>query len=356
VRLKQVEIAGRQFLIRAGASLLPRPLGSLVLSPARSLRILLHRHETIGDMIIATGVIRAVATAAPGIRVDVLASRRNAPVLDGNPDVSRVIVLDERERMALPHLLGELARSRYDVVVDMLTGKPSSTTLLMMLAARARHRVGLPGRGNERVFTRLVRRAPEHAPLAEQWGAVAAAFGVDVERFDFRPTIVLTALERANANAVWLAEDGREPSARVLINISTNDPKRRWPEDRFAAAVRHVSERHPEARVLVMGPPDDAAAAARIAAAGSGTAITPGLRDAMAVAATAQVILTPDTSISHVASAFQVPLIVMRQRDFEKYAPYRTPGRIITSETDRVEDIPIERITAALDELLGAKR
>jgi hypothetical protein len=46
-------------------------------------RVLFIRYERIGDMIMATSLIRNIASALPGGKIDVLATSATAPVLDG---------------------------------------------------------------------------------------------------------------------------------------------------------------------------------------------------------------------------------------------------------------------------------
>ena len=45
----------------------------------RTYRVLFLRHDRIGDMICSTGILRAIAQSHPTIRLDVLASKTNAP-------------------------------------------------------------------------------------------------------------------------------------------------------------------------------------------------------------------------------------------------------------------------------------
>jgi hypothetical protein len=52
---------------------------------ARPLRTLFIRYERIGDMIMATGLIRVLAQASDRGTVDVVANPSTGPVLEGNP-------------------------------------------------------------------------------------------------------------------------------------------------------------------------------------------------------------------------------------------------------------------------------
>ena len=65
------------------------------------MRVLFLRHDRAGDMILSTGVMRAIARSHPTITLDVLASPANAALLDGADYVGDVIVFDKRRLVEL---------------------------------------------------------------------------------------------------------------------------------------------------------------------------------------------------------------------------------------------------------------
>jgi ADP-heptose:LPS heptosyltransferase len=74
-----------------------------------------------------------------------------------------------------------------------------------------------------------------------------------------------------------------------------------------------------------------------------------GIRDAMAIVAAADVVFTPDTSISHVATAFDKPAVSLHPRGFSPiWGPYETGGRAVESLTDDVLGIGVDEATRAL--------
>src|SRR6266404_4061071 len=83
---------------------------------AASLRALFVRYERIGDMIMATGLIRVLAESSKSGRIDVVANPTTAPVLEGNPHVGKVFTLDRGSRSSYVRLMRQLRRERYDVI------------------------------------------------------------------------------------------------------------------------------------------------------------------------------------------------------------------------------------------------
>jgi len=68
---------------------------------------------------------------------------------------------------------------------------------------------------------------------------------------------------------------------------------------------------------------------------------------------TSDLVFTPDTSISHAASAFRKPSLVLLKREHKPYAPWNTPGEIIAWSEDEIQQLPYERVSEALNRLLA---
>src|SRR5918999_2974855 len=95
--MNRVTIMWRRALMRGLiAALAPRPRGGVPNWGARQHRVLFMRHQRIGDLLMATGTIRAIANSHPTVQVDVLASSASATILDGNSHVRRVLRFDRR--------------------------------------------------------------------------------------------------------------------------------------------------------------------------------------------------------------------------------------------------------------------
>ena len=106
-------------------------------------------------------------------------------------------------------------------------------------------------------------------------------------------------------------------------------------------------------RIVVIGLPSEWSSVQQVAGnVGALPVQTPKLRDAFALVGTADLVFTPDTSISHAASAFRKPSVVMLKREHKPYAPYNTPGEIVAWNEDEIQQMPHERVAAALSNLL----
>jgi ADP-heptose:LPS heptosyltransferase len=340
-------------------------------------------------MVLATGIIKAIATARPTITVDVLASTRNAAVLNGNPHVGSVITIDKRRPWTYLNAIWRVRSTRYDAVVDSMVLSPSLTTTLLSCLSGARHRIGVGGRGNDSTLTLPVPAVEDAVHYIDRSAALLAAFGLEPRRQMpaklradapgtveacsaplggwgiWKPELFLTSLELREAETHWHFSDMMSRGAskaigrqRLVVNISASTSTKCWPVGCFVATIAYFRKAFPEVAILVIGAPQDHARMAHIAGeAGVQVAFTSHYRQMMAIVASSDVVLTPDTAVTHIASAFMKPAVVMFVgKGAACYGPYGTFGRVISSAGPSLEQIEVDPVIRALEALIVAAR
>jgi ADP-heptose:LPS heptosyltransferase len=345
--------------------MLPGPHETTLPPPTNSdYRVLFMRYERIGDMIMATSVIRNIARALPSGKIDVLGTPTTAPVLERNPYVANVLVLDRKSWRSYRETMKRLRRERYTVMVDGRINNPPlfTSTPLLMYAGRARFRVGARGERKPRIYNVCVPEWNRVDHYIEGSKHLVVPFGVDPDKADWQPEIFLSDDERAQAERCWREAadlvattlEGGGSQKRLLVNLSASEPKRRWPDGKFIATLQGVRARNPRMPMVVIGLPAEWDSVTTVASVVTALPVeTPNLRDAFALVGTSDMVFTPDTSISHAASAFRRPSLVLLKREHKPYAPWNTPGEIIAWNEDEIRQLPHERVKDALNKLIA---
>lgn len=351
--LTLLELASRALWLRVRGTLGTTPTPSLPDWTARPYRVLFLRDDRVGDMVASLKVMRAIAESSPTITLDVLASPANADLAYGKPWIAEVLVHDRQSPLRTALLYRELGRRRYDAVIDarVFVGGVSLRTTLTMLASRARWRIGLAGRRDGEVYT-----VPVESGDLPHWidylAALASPFGVVPSSRDWRPELEVPPDALAAAERRWGAIKGERP--RVLVNISAGNEDRRWPDESWNALLERLRQRMPTASIAVLAMQPDRGSAEVLATAHGATALTLSLSDTIATVATADFVVTPDTAISHIASAFNRPTLTLLRHGFQKLVPYRTPGRnVFGDDPRRLDALPAARVLSALDAVLA---
>jgi ADP-heptose:LPS heptosyltransferase len=320
---------------------------------ARPYRILFIRDDGIGDLMVSMELIRAIAESSPTFTVDLLCSPSNAALGRSLPFVNEVIVHKRGFLLAAWPTWRRLRRNRYDVAIDgrVAIANVNKQTQALLLASGARWRVGIAGRRNDRVYS-----VPIEMPVIDHWihaiVALGRPFGITQESRDWRARLALPDADRASADRIWAAASPGRP--RVLVNLYSASEDRQWPLPQFGEFLATLRERLPGASIIVPMMPGGDPDAVRIAEAAKVHPAPLGLQDVTAVTATADLVVSPDTAITVIASAFRVPILALMRRDTHQWEPYRMTGRIAFSDDPRsLLALPTERVVAALDEIIA---
>ena len=335
--------------------------------PAGSLRrILVVRHDRIGDAIVTTPLLAFLHAAAPQAEIDVLASPANRAILAADPHVARVVVNDH----SWPgwwRALRELRRRRYDLVLTPIFGRGLREGMVAALAGgrrAVRVSVARPKR-YAGFFSHLVRTPPWAAHMAQRvlvlgQRAVEAPPEVargGIERWPLRLAPGEASTERAEA-FLEASRIGRF----VAVNVSAAEWFRDWPPASCAAAIRAVAARHPGVAFVLTSPPGKGDAAAQVVKGLGGVraVVYPPSNDLMdlaALLARATVVVTPDTANVHVASAMGRPVVALYTplgTPASLWAPLGVPSRsLVAPGREPVGAIEPAAIARAIEELLG---
>ena len=230
---RKLEVVWRSFWMRLLGRMLPGPKDTARPSPTNSdYRVLFIRYERIGDMIMATSLIRNIAVTLPGGKIDVLATPTTAPVLEGNPHVGNVLMLERKSMKSYMELMKRLRRERYTVMVDGRINNPPifTSTPLLMYAGQARFRVGAQGERKPRIYNVSVPEWGKLTHYIEGSKHLAVPFGVKPESVDWQPEIFLSTDELKRAEEWWnqarsLVAAERPPTRRVRGPDSTIPPR-----------------------------------------------------------------------------------------------------------------------------------
>jgi ADP-heptose:LPS heptosyltransferase len=312
--------------------------------------VLFVRDDRIGDMIASLAVMEAIGQSR-NVLLDVLAAPSNARLARGRPGIRDVLVKSHKSIIRSLPLYRELRRRRYDAVIDgrVFVGGVSFRRRLLLRSVGARWRIGLAGRAGGGVYN-----VPVNPPDLPHWidyiVALARPVGVAPDGREWRPQLRVGDAALAAAHRRWEQTPGAGP--RILVNLSAGSDDRRWPDARWAALLQRVRQRYRRARVTIIGMPHDQASGEALARIAEGSFVLLGLEDAMTMVATADVLISPDTAITHVASAFQKPTLTLLRRGFEKLVPYHTRGRNVFSDDDlHIHGLPAEPVIAAFEDL-----
>jgi lipopolysaccharide heptosyltransferase II len=292
-------------------------------------RVLLVRFGAMGDVILATPVIRAAAAACGG-RIDFLTKAAYIPLVRHNPAVGRVLAFGGAEGQGLLGLLRSVRQGRYDAVID-LQNSWRSRFLSLFSGARSAGTVKI-GRWKRFLLVRGGRdRYGEILAVPLKYLAAASVIGA---QDDGQGLDLYVDPEEAAAVTVRLQSAGFSGD-RPLIALAPGAGRttKRWPADRFGAVAAAFVSSGTQA-AFIGGEADKPACAEALKYAGGGAADLSGafsLAGTAALIGRSRLLVTNDTGLMHMASALRVPCVAIfgpTTRHFG-FFPFRAPFAVV---------------------------
>jgi len=305
------------------------------------LRILVTRLRYLGDVILTTPAVAALKARYPAAEIDYATERPYADILEGNPDIGRVIRLS-RSSMRGPGEIARIRGFRYTACVDLFCNPHSA--LLLYLS-------GIPIRaGGARGIRRKLYTRRFEVPV-ETRSAIShhvGAMGVfDVGRGDALPRVYLTRDETdAGRELLDRAVGIRAHGHRIIaMHPGGTWPSKRWSPGSFAKLALLVREELGAHVVVVTGPGEEEIAERVRLEAGGDVRVLPfqPLRAIAAVLASCDAVVANDGGLMHMAVALGRPTVgVFGPTEPDIWFPYEGRGPFVLA-TRRLECAPCHR-------------
>ncbi len=274
-------------------------------------KVLVMETGLVGELLVTTPTLRAVKRAYPDASITVLVSPGSAPILVGNPAVSRLLPLRKEERtgMGLFRVASWVRSQRFDVILVLHTSFRSA-----MLAAlgRGRIRAGLSCEGRGWLLNRRTPR-DRTAYEVDEHLRVAGLLGIEPDGREL--DLFLTDEERAEAGELLDAALGGETDRLTLVGLHPGASReiRRWPAERFAELGSRILDSGRAHPFFVFGPREQDLATAILAwyernELSAPPIINPSsVRMLGALFARATAVVTNNTGPMHLATAVRIP-------------------------------------------------
>ena len=296
----------------------------------------------IGDMILMTPLFRKLKLLFPKCYLLVLASPANSQIASNDTNVDKVFLYTKNPAADLGLVLSDLRKC--DVWIDTKPEKSDTSRLLLKVFA-PRHSVGFNADTNAFDTNLSDFQHGNHAvdinlsPVTYFKGSIMPG--------DRLPVIRLAdeTIEKAKVF------ENDKPCASVIVNVSAGKEGRQLDASVWSEAILEIRKKI-DVSVYTISHPDDRKIADEISErTGSVNIPTKDILETAAVIKLSDFVISPDTSIVHICSAFNKPLIALYPNvkwNYERFSPLSDNFEsIISSEKDSIKAIKPHEIAIA---------
>lgn len=320
-------------------------------------RIIVRMPNWVGDLVMATAVLRDLREKFPSAEITAMVLSTLAPLLVGNPYLNDIFTFTKMNaflrRQEQRDLVARIQQGKYDLGL-LLTHSLSSA--IWFWRGDVRMRIGYATHMRSWLLTRAVPLPSTlgHEHLVITYKRLLGA--LDIPLSNAAPELFVTPEERELARRL-LAKQASEQKMvhnEDVLYIGMNPsaaygPAKEWPEERFSRLAESLLSQQPRARVVFFGDPAGAPRVDRLVAA-----IRPelrerilnlagrtSLRELVSLIALMDLFITCDSGPMHIAAALGTPLIALFGSTSEVVTgPYRASSSCGTAQSSASKRAP----------------
>jgi ADP-heptose:LPS heptosyltransferase len=326
-------------------------------------RILISRYDAIGDLIVTIPALRLIKKNYPDAQIDMIVSNRNLQIAKNEPSITNIFIYDGTFQSL--RKLSDLKKNKYDLVISMVFNNKSKAGIVGKTVAAK----------DTMIFTDLeVRRK----------NLYSAFFNAQVDLDDIRDKItMLEILCKMTSRILGLKFEKSEIDKKLhfsqeseikaidflkingidkyfVFNISSGNEYRTLSINKNIELIKNLLKFNQ--KILIIADKKDANIALeiknKINHQNCDVYPTGSIDDVIAIISRTSFVFTPDTSIVHIASAFDIPNFILyssKASYITEWLPYNCPFDVIISNPgEPIENIETAYIIKKMNEFLSS--
>jgi heptosyltransferase-1 len=307
-------------------------------------KVLIIRLGKIGDIVTTSFVFEIFKFNFPQIDIYLLTLNLNRDVLEFNPTLKKIYY--SKNNLILLWNLLKLKFLKFDLILDF-NDNESVTSSLIFRFLKARFKAGYNFKRYENIINIKVNPLKkEESHIIERMRDFLIQIGIPVEESKVKPFFYISPSIRSE-----IEENIDHKGKLIAVNLSAGAKIRYWSKDKWVDLLNSILKEYPSFKLLLLSTPADKVLRQAIYSELSRVQC-PGadqlsIQYFAAYIQISNILITPDTSAVHIASAFGVPLIALYPNytdNFISWQPYKTPHRSIKSSGESINQISVAEV------------
>lgn len=320
---------------------------------SKTKNILIVRLGKIGDMILASSAIEIIKNNYPEIKISLLTLNKNKELLKYNPKISYKYFTNKN--VLLYFKLFFLRLNKYELLID-LNDDHSKTSKFIRKILNPKKSVAFHFNIYNNNDISIERPSKETTHIIERIGFLLNNIGIDFSKNDLMPKIYLGKKELTDIRNQFV--EIKKDNKILAINLSAGAPIRYWSNKKWIELIQLINKNYSNWRVLLLTDKKDKHLKEEITNELEQELLIPQMFNSFQHFASylsqADLIISPDTSAVHIASAFNIPIIALYpnyQWNFVSWQPLSEKFISIKSEEENIDAIKVEEVFSAFNKI-----
>jgi len=313
-------------------------------------KILVVQVGKIGDMILTTPLFSGLKKVFPESEIYVLTSKVNNSIASRDENVSGTIIY-KKNFISVLRLISKLKQMKFDFWIDT-KDEYSSTSKTLLKFGRYDKSLGFNTREN--LFDISLKEFVRGKHTVDINLSPVVYFDSEAELKQFKPQVSIPEVVSKKYKNIF----GGKERKRILINLSAGAENRYWKTENWLELMHSIDSGND---IYMISDQKDKHLAEKIEKNyKSGNLLylhASNIFEVAEIVKRCDAIVTPDTSIVHLASCFNTPIVSMFHNVewvLQRYAPLSDTSRVIISkDKDSISDVKVQDVVSALSIILN---
>jgi len=305
-----------------------------------SKKVLFLRYDRIGDMIISTPVFRELKNAYPQIQITVLASAVNKDILKNNPYVDAVYINHKNSFFSDFKTLLKLRKEKFDTAIEFDHSViPHAILRLKIINPKKIISIFKEGRyglkGTELQMYDVYTHAPKNLHFRDIWLLTLSPFGITPSSSHYD---LFFTQEQNDAAKKFLSQFPK--GIKIGINLEGAVKGKKIQDNELFDICQNLYINNKNIQIIILTTPKKYPQINTLIKDMNLDFVhisykTESILDVAALISNLDLIITPDTSIVHVASTFDKPVVTIHENNqdsFRLFAPTSTLAATVFSK------------------------
>lgn len=328
----------------------------VAIDPNSVKKLLLLRPEgKFGDLVVSLPIAETLHRCYPDMEVAIFCSAKTLAMIEDDPRFAKRFPY-RKHWLADIGTIRAIRRERFDVVIDLIINDSVTTAGFSHICG---NHAKLIGAGKTRFaeyydyHTTIPKTDDDH--IIDHMFKLLAPFGIPDEKLVHHAPLNLKKSDIAAADQ--FADELRHgEGSRMLIgyNLSAGTPNKDWDKEKSRELIARLAKQFPDAAFVVFALGADREFGRELETNGNGRVrVMPKsftMLQSAALITKLVLLVTPDTSLTHVARSFRVPVVALMPRPqtmLHRWRPLgQKHGAVHSTTMDNMADITVDAVMA----------
>jgi ADP-heptose:LPS heptosyltransferase len=314
-------------------------------------KVLIIRLGKIGDIVTTSFVFEIIKDSHPNTDIYLLTLKSNQDLLKFNPRLKKVFY--SNGNASLFRNLLKLRLINFDLILDF-NDNQSTTSSLILRFLSGKYKAAYDFKKYEDIINiKINPLKKDESHIVERVKDFLLQIGISADEKKVKPVFYLNPVILNNIKG-HIPEQGKI----ITINLSAGAKIRYWEKEKWIELIKLIIKKYPTFGLIILSTKEDDKLKeyihSEISQAYYPDSKTLTIQYFAAYIRISNILITPDTSAVHIASAFGIPTVALYPNyewNFVSWQPYKIPHRSIRSKMESISQISVDDVFSAFQSL-----